>query len=192
MLFMTILAIIIQLLAFYMLYNTSARAELRTDAFSLWLQQNRIVSKITGLVLLIGSFILLTLAQGLGSGILYGTVLLMTLASLIVLFAPLKSKEHWYASEHKVSDDIAVATVCKNISWNPRWLYGVDDASHGVGVLAWQGNGSCYYGVFRIHRVGGVHGTRIPEQEWMESLVVIPRLESTVFIIHLFRTILTP
>ena len=92
--FMTILATTIQLLGFYMLYNTSARAELRRDAFSLWLQQNRIVSKVTGLVLLIGSFILLTLAQGLGSGVLYGTVLLMTLASLVVLFVPLKSKEH--------------------------------------------------------------------------------------------------
>jgi hypothetical protein len=87
---MTVLALIIQILAFYLLYNASKRAQLRRDAFSVWLQGHASFSKIAGLMLLVIAFALFIVAEGLGVGVFIGFLALMTVGSLIVLFAPLK------------------------------------------------------------------------------------------------------
>lgn len=87
---MTLLALSIQILAFYLLYNASKRAQLRQDAFSRWLQGHALFSNISGLVLLVAAFVLFIAAQGFGVGIFIGFLALMTVGSLIVLFAPMK------------------------------------------------------------------------------------------------------
>lgn len=89
---MTLLAISIQTLSFYCLYNTSQRAILSKDTFSVWLQGRTLFSKVAGISLLVLSFVLLVIAQGLGTGIFIAFLSLMTCGSLIVLFIPLKSK----------------------------------------------------------------------------------------------------
>jgi hypothetical protein len=87
---MTILAIAIQILAFYLLYNSSKRAHLSNDTFSVWLQGRTLLSKIAGLILLVIAFLLFIVAEGLGVGVFIGFLVLMTVGSLIVLVAPLK------------------------------------------------------------------------------------------------------
>lgn len=87
---MTLLALVIQIPAFYLLYNASKRAQVRNDAFSVWLQGHALFSKISGLMLLAISFALFIVGEGLGVGVFIGFLTLMTVGSLIVLFAPLK------------------------------------------------------------------------------------------------------
>ena len=87
---MTLLALTVQILAFYLLYNASRRAQRRNDAFSVWLQNHTLFSKIIGLILLAMAFALFIVAEGLGVGVFLGFLTLMTVGSLMVLFAPLK------------------------------------------------------------------------------------------------------
>jgi hypothetical protein len=87
---MTLFALILQILAFYLLYNTSKRAQLRSDAFSLWLQGHASFSKTAGFLLLVIAFALFIAAEGLAVGMFIGFLALMTVGSLIILFAPLK------------------------------------------------------------------------------------------------------
>jgi uncharacterized membrane protein len=89
---MTLFALVIQTLAFYLLYNASKRVRVRNDAFSAWLQGHALFSKIAGLVLLAVAFSLFVVVEGLGVGVFMGFLALMTVSSLIVLFAPLKFK----------------------------------------------------------------------------------------------------
>jgi len=86
---MIVLAILVQLVGFYALYNTSQRAELRKDKISSWLQRHRTFSTIAGLSFLASSFLFLIAVQGLGAAILNGCVLLMTIGSLIIILSPL-------------------------------------------------------------------------------------------------------
>lgn len=88
---MTLLALVIQTLSFYMVYNTSRRAVLRRDAFSVWLQRHTLLATIAGLLLLGISFIVFVIAQGFGAGIFIGALSLMTIGSLIVMLVPLKT-----------------------------------------------------------------------------------------------------
>ncbi|MFZ6013090.1 MAG: hypothetical protein ACOYXT_22295, partial [Bacteroidota bacterium] len=87
-----IVAIIIQALAFYCLYNTSQRAELWKDELSVWLQRHTLFSKIAGVLLVILSFVLLVIAQGFATGIFTAFLSIMTLGSLIILLVPLTAK----------------------------------------------------------------------------------------------------
>lgn len=85
-------ALMIQVLSFYLLYNTSKRAVLRTDKLSIWLQQHLILSTVAGLLLLIGSFILFVIDHGFAVGLFAGFLSLMITASLTVVLAPLYLK----------------------------------------------------------------------------------------------------
>jgi len=84
-----LIAIIASLAGFYLLYNTSARADLRQDKASLWFQGRPVLAKALGSMLLVISFILLIISYGLGAGILFGFVILMTTGSLVTLLSPL-------------------------------------------------------------------------------------------------------
>lgn len=86
---MTLVAIVASLVGFYLLYNTSARADLRQDKVSLWLQRHTLLSRILGVLILTGSFAIFVICCGLGSGILFGFVTLMTTGSLVTLLSPL-------------------------------------------------------------------------------------------------------
>ncbi len=86
---MTLLAILSSLIGFYLLYNTSARADVRKDKVSLWFQRRPLLSKISGLTILFLSFIFFVIAEGFGVGMLFGFVSIMTCGCLIVLFSPL-------------------------------------------------------------------------------------------------------
>lgn len=86
---MTALAILASLTGFYLLYNTSARADVRKDKVSLWFQRRPLLAKITGLLILITGFVVFVIDNGFGVGMLFGFVALMTSGSLIVLLSPL-------------------------------------------------------------------------------------------------------
>jgi hypothetical protein len=86
---MTLVAIAASLAGFYLLYNTSVRADFRRDKVSLWLQRHTLLSRRSGVLVLMGSFAIFVMCCGLGSGILFGFVTLMTTGSLVTLFSPL-------------------------------------------------------------------------------------------------------
>lgn len=90
---MTVLAVLIQALAFYCMYNTSQRAQLRKDRWSAWLHSHSRVSNIAGLLLLILSFLLMITGLGFGAGVLATFLSFMTLGSLIILSVPLTTKD---------------------------------------------------------------------------------------------------
>ena len=79
---------------FYALYNTSEKAVLQKNRVSVWLQHNRNISKIIGILFLLVSFALLIAEQGIGAGILTGCILLMTVACLIIILSPLTMHKH--------------------------------------------------------------------------------------------------
>lgn len=89
---MTILAVLIQTLAFYCMYNTSQRAQLRKDRWSVWLHSHSRVSIIAGLLLLVLSFLLMVTGLGFGAGVLAAFLSFMTLGSLIIVSVPLTTK----------------------------------------------------------------------------------------------------
>jgi hypothetical protein len=86
---MMLIAIIASLAGFYLLYNTSARADLRQDKASLWFQGRPVLSRALGSLLVVVSFLLLIISYGFGAGILFGFVTLMTTGSLVTLLSPL-------------------------------------------------------------------------------------------------------
>lgn len=79
---------------FYALYNTSEKAVLQKDRVSVWLQHNRNISKVIGILFLLISFALLVAEQGIGAGILTGFILLMAVECLIIILSPLISHKH--------------------------------------------------------------------------------------------------
>jgi Mg/Co/Ni transporter MgtE len=91
---MSVFVLMVQLTGFYLIYNTSARAVLRKDPFSVWLQRWRKTSLVTGFVLLIISFVVSITGQGVGTGALTGCIMLMTIASLIIIITPLTLNEN--------------------------------------------------------------------------------------------------
>jgi len=83
--------ILLVIIGFYLLYTTSKKMDApRLFGFENQLLQNKAVSKIIGLLLLILSCVLTVIVFGLGAGIFLFFINLMTVASLIVLLAPLK------------------------------------------------------------------------------------------------------
>lgn len=89
---MTLIAIATSLTGFYFLYNTSSRADVRQDKLSRWLQRQPFLSKAIGLCLLSVSVISFVLSYGLGVGVLFAFVTVMTSASLIILLSPLLTR----------------------------------------------------------------------------------------------------
>ena len=87
------MALIILTVSFYMLYNTSKRAELTRDIFSIWFQNHKLFTRLAGLILLVVSFWMLIAIEGVGVGIFTGFLALMTALSLIILLIPLTTKK---------------------------------------------------------------------------------------------------
>lgn len=87
-------ATLVLIAGFYALYNTSEKAVLQKDRVSVWLQRNRSISKVIGILFLLVSFALLVAEQGIGAGILTGFILLMTVGCLIIILSPLTSHKH--------------------------------------------------------------------------------------------------
>lgn len=78
-------------IAFYLLYSTSKKmAGAGVLGFEKWADDHRTTCQYLGLALMILSLVLSCWIWGLGSGIFTYFVLLMTVASLIVLLAPLR------------------------------------------------------------------------------------------------------
>ncbi len=76
---------------FYTAYYTSVKAALAgNSALENAIRNNPVVSRRTGLALLLAALILSVAYNGLGAGTFEFFVLLMTAASLIVLLAPLR------------------------------------------------------------------------------------------------------
>lgn len=84
-----LLGIILQLIGFYALYNTSSKATLPSRGPGRWVQLHREGSRASGTIGLIVSFFPFVLALGFGAGIIGGTIVLMTVASLIIILSPL-------------------------------------------------------------------------------------------------------
>lgn len=83
--------VILSSLGFYMLYNTSKRADLSRSFFiELWVQDNPKAGKAMGLSLNFIALVISLFYFGIGSGIFLFFVILMTVASLVVLIAPLR------------------------------------------------------------------------------------------------------
>ncbi|MBX2921135.1 MAG: hypothetical protein KF746_03000 [Chitinophagaceae bacterium] len=83
------ISVICSFLGFFMLYNTSRKAKLSAKGpFEKWLQQHRAAAKATGVLLVVISFVMLSLKDGLGVGMLTAFLLLMAAASLIIIIAP--------------------------------------------------------------------------------------------------------
>ncbi len=84
------------LAAFYLFYNTSEKAELsRVYRLERWAQAHVQTSKAIGSVMFLLALCLCILYLGLGSGTFAFVVILMTVASCVVLFAPLRYVKPW-------------------------------------------------------------------------------------------------
>lgn len=78
-------------IAFYVLCNTSKKAVLNPNfGFEGWLSKQHKMGKLLGLFILVISCLLSAIYFGMGTGVLYFFIVLMTLGSLIVLLNPIK------------------------------------------------------------------------------------------------------
>jgi hypothetical protein len=88
---MVTLIVVISLLGFFLLYNTSKKADLSRSFFiELWVQDNPKAGKLMGLLLISIALLISLFYFGIGSGIFLFFIILMTVASLVVLIAPLR------------------------------------------------------------------------------------------------------
>lgn len=88
---MITLSVFLVFLGFFVLYLGSERAELNADlAMSQWFRRQRINVKGVGVALFLMATVLSVQIWGLGAGVLFFFVQLMTLGSLVVLLTPLK------------------------------------------------------------------------------------------------------
>lgn len=88
---MIFIATIVQLLGFYILYNTSLRADLQTRVLRKWAQRYRTAARLAGATLIIISFLLFATAFSVATGLVTGTLVLMTVATLVIILYPLRS-----------------------------------------------------------------------------------------------------
>jgi len=96
---MVTLLVFLIFVAFFLLYNTSKKAELnRKFLLEKWAQDHIQASKILGLVILIFAMVQCISYWGTGSGLFAFVVILMTVASCVVLFAPLRYIKAWALS----------------------------------------------------------------------------------------------
>ncbi|KJD32097.1 hypothetical protein PK35_11710 [Tamlana nanhaiensis] len=88
---MITIALFLNFLAFYVLYNTTKRVVITPHlGFEKHIQQNIKSSKIIGLMLLLIALVFNVISFGLGVGTLFFFIVLMTFGSLVILLAPLK------------------------------------------------------------------------------------------------------
>lgn len=85
------IASLILFLGFYILYNTSKKAQLYT-VFKIekWFQKNERTGKIIGVSLLLIPFIILIPVKGLGAGTFIWFIMLMAISSLTIIISPIK------------------------------------------------------------------------------------------------------
>ncbi|AUP81178.1 DUF3325 family protein [Flavivirga eckloniae] len=78
-------------LGFFLLSLASKRNRLEVPRFLQKVTKtNNTVIKIVGTVVLISGFVLLGILEGFGTGMFFGLILLMVIASLVVLLSPLE------------------------------------------------------------------------------------------------------
>ena len=88
---MITLTIALALLGFFMLYSTSRRASLTLQySFQKWMADNRKTSTYLGLLLLGVSLLSGVMTWGFGAGVFGFLVVIMTVASLTIIVAPLR------------------------------------------------------------------------------------------------------
>lgn len=88
---MVTLIVVLLLSGFYLFYNTSQKVQLsRTLFIEKWAQDNSIAARYFALLLFIIGLVISIFSFGIGSGVFLFFVILMTVASLVVLLAPLK------------------------------------------------------------------------------------------------------
>jgi len=93
---MVTLLVLLTFVAFYLFYNTSKKAELsRACRLERWAQDHTRASKGVGSVMFLLALCLCIVYLGLGSGTFAFVVILMTVASCVVLFAPLRYVKTW-------------------------------------------------------------------------------------------------
>ena len=93
---MVTLLLLLMFVAFYLFYNTSQKAELsRTYRLERWAQDHLLASKGIGLAMFLLALCLCIVHLGVGSGTFAFVVILMTVASCVVLFAPLRYVKAW-------------------------------------------------------------------------------------------------
>ena len=96
---MTTHIVFLVFIAFFLLYNTSKKAELnRAFLVEKWAQDHITASKVVGLGLLLGALAMCVVYFGIGSGTFGFFVILMTVGSCVVLFAPLRYVKVWVLS----------------------------------------------------------------------------------------------
>jgi len=84
-----VLAIILFIAGFFLIYNTSVRAEVPASTLRNFARRRVLFSKWLGLLLLIGSFVIYCQCYGVVKGFLMAFLMLIAIASLIVLLTPL-------------------------------------------------------------------------------------------------------
>ncbi len=78
-------------LGFYSLYNTSKKASLHRDyQIEIWLQKNKKSAQLIAIFFLIASLLILIAIDSYQAGTFSFIVLLTAIASLVVIFSPLK------------------------------------------------------------------------------------------------------
>lgn len=88
---MLTVACIFTLIGFYFLYSTSNRADLTFFwTFQKWINNNKILGKYIGLVLLLIGLFSAIYYLGVAAGVFSFIVILMLMASLVVLIEPLR------------------------------------------------------------------------------------------------------
>lgn len=96
---MVTLLVLLIFSGFFLLYNTSKKAELHRNFFlECWAQDHLQASKIIGIFILLGSLAICTSYFGTGSGIFGFFVILMTVAGSVVILAPLRYIKAWTLS----------------------------------------------------------------------------------------------
>lgn len=88
---MTILSIFTFLAGFFFVYNTSKRAKLGNSNIGKQLQKHPNTAKRLGLLSMIFSLCILIITYGLGTGIFYFLLVMMTIASMVIVISPLRS-----------------------------------------------------------------------------------------------------
>jgi len=83
---------LIVFIGFYFCYIASQKAAVSKLPLRLWAKSNAGMSKSIGGFFVLGALLLYVAQTGIGAGIFYGLVALMTVASLVVILLPMQWK----------------------------------------------------------------------------------------------------
>ncbi|MCG8902351.1 hypothetical protein G1K97_10920 [Tenacibaculum finnmarkense] len=87
---MNTIAILLNIIGFIFLLNTSKKAVLNSIFLEIWMQQNSFISKIIGSILLLVSFYISIKTNGITAGILFNLLAITLVGSLLILINPFK------------------------------------------------------------------------------------------------------